>query len=212
MMTPSTQHDAATTEQPGAPTIDPEQARRAGMYSILGALLRKAPEPAVLAFIAELETAEAEVETELSTALRMLALASRHSAENALRDEYHALFIGLGRGELVPYGSWYQTGFLMERPLGQLRGDLRQLGLQRVDDVKEPEDHVAALCEVMALLIQDDTPLDRQKRFFDTHVGNWAGAFFDDLAQAKSAVFYRSVARFGTAFLAVESRYLSLLD
>ncbi len=85
----------------------------------------------------------------------MLSLAAEHSSTESLRDEYHALFIGLGRGELVPYGSWYQTGFLMEKPLGLLRADLARLGFERAEEVHEPEDHVAALCEVMALLIQD---------------------------------------------------------
>lgn len=189
-----------------------EQARRAGMYSVLAALLRDVPGEEVLDFVARLQADEEAGKSELALALNMLSLASRHSSAESLRDEYHALFIGLGRGELVPYGSWYQTGFLMEKPLALLRADLARLGFERSDDVREPEDHIAALCEVMAMLIQEGVEIERQIQFFNTHIGNWADAFFRDLGEARSAVFYKSVARFGTAFLSLDARYLSLLD
>jgi TorA maturation chaperone TorD len=213
MMNP---HSPQETPSPatGDPAAAPatEQIRRAGIYALLAALLRAAPGDEVLRYAAELEADADEEKTELALAFAMLALAARHSAAEALQDEYHALFIGLGRGELVPYGSWYQTGFLMEKPLGLLRADLAHLGFERADDVHEPEDHIAALYEVMAMLIRDGVATDRQKHFFDSHVGNWADDFFNDLAQAPSAVFYRSVARLGSAFMALEQRYLSLLD
>jgi TorA maturation chaperone TorD len=193
-------------------TMPEEQARRAGIYSVLAALLRDPPGPEVLEFAALLEADAGENKSDLALSFTMLSLAARHSDTEALRDEYHALFIGLGRGELVPYGSWYQTGFLMEKPLGLLRADLAQLGYERSDRVHEPEDHIAALCEVMAMLIQENVPIDRQRYFFNSHVGNWADTFFSDLSEARSAVFYKSVARLGGAFMALESRYLSLLD
>ena len=127
-----------------------------------------------------------------------------------LSDEYQALFVGVGRGELVPYGSWYMTGFLMEKPLGELRRDLARLGIERQQQVREPEDHAAALCEVMALLISDpDFAEDEQAPFFKRHVGAWMGTFFRDLEKAKAAEFYRPVGHFGYAFLDVEQRYLS---
>jgi TorA maturation chaperone TorD len=111
---------------------------------------------------------------------------------------------------LVPFGSWYQTGFLMERPLGELRDDLRVLGFERAEGVSEPEDHVAALCEVMAQLITAGEPLVNQTRFFATHMEPWLGRFFADLQAAKGAVFYGAVGRFGAAFVDFERRYLSL--
>ncbi|MET0054159.1 MAG: molecular chaperone TorD family protein, partial [Candidatus Thiodiazotropha sp. 6PLUC10] len=125
-------------------------------------------------------------------------------------DEFHDLFIGMGRGELVPYGSWYQTGFLMERPLGRLRTDLNLLGFQRQDGVTEPEDHVAALCEVMAMLIQESQSVQVQSQFYETHLASWLARFFTDLSEAKSAIFYRAVGRFGKAFIALEKRYLNM--
>ncbi len=195
-----------------APLLPEEQARRAGMYSVLAALLRDAPDTGVLSFVGRLESDAEAGKNELALALSMLSLASRHSSSASIRDEYHALFIGLGRGELVPYGSWYQTGFLMEKPLALLREDLARLGFERAAEVREPEDHIAALCEVMSMLVRDQVPFSRQQQFYNNHIGNWAQTFFTDLADAQSSTFYKSVARFGSAFCSLEGRYLSLLD
>ena len=193
------------------PQPDMEHQRRAGIYRLLAALLRDPPSAEVLAYAGRLE-GEGDRGTPLGKAFSSLALAARHVAPAELRHEYHALFIGLGRGELVPFGSWYLTGFLMEKPLGLLREDLRRLGFERADDVHEPEDHIAALCEVMAYLIADGVDSDTQRHFFQTHLGNWAADFFNDLAVAQAAVFYRSVARLGRAFTDLESHYLTLHD
>ena len=206
-------HQQTASPDPSSyPALAEEQARRAGTYSILAALLRQSPGAELLEFTTRLEADAAEQKSELALALTMLSLAARHSDPAELRDEFHTLFIGLGRGELMPFGSWYQTGFLMEKPLGLLREDLARLGFERAAGVHEPEDHIAALCEVMAMLIREDLPIEGQRHFFNSHIGNWAETFFSDLAAARSAVFYKSVARLGGAFMALESRYLSLLD
>jgi len=185
-----------------------DQARRAAFYSLLAALLRNAPDADVLAYCLSLDTTDQK--SELGAAVNTLVLAAKHSDPQRLKEEFHELFIGLGRGELVPYGSWYQTGFLMERPLGQLRADLAKLGFERSDDVHEPEDHIAALMEVMAMLIYEGAPQEQQRLFFETHISSWAKDFMKDLSVAETATFYRSVARLGSAFVAIESQYLSL--
>jgi TorA maturation chaperone TorD len=185
-----------------------DQARRAAFYSLLAALLRNAPDADVLAYCLSLDTTDQK--SELGAAVNTLVLAAKHSEPQRLKEEFHELFIGLGRGELVPYGSWYQTGFLMERPLGQLRADLAKLGFERSDDVHEPEDHIAALMEVMAMLIYEGAPQEQQRLFFETHISPWAKDFMKDLSVAETATFYRSVARLGCAFVAIESQYLNL--
>ncbi|MGB1256843.1 MAG: TorD/DmsD family molecular chaperone [Thiolinea sp.] len=187
----------------------PEQQYRAGAYSLLAALMREVPTANTLAVAAALE-AESHDQDELATTMSMLGLAAQHVDPDALDDEYHALFIGLGRGEIVPYGSWYLTGFLMEKPLGLLRDDLAKLGFERDPSVKEPEDHVAALCEVMAMLIDDGQTTHTQSQFFMQHMSKWLDQFFTDLTQAKSASFYQAVARFGAAFIAFERQYFGL--
>jgi len=185
-----------------------EQQYRASAYSILAALLRQVPTSAVLEHVANFSDIAVD-EDELLLSMSMLGLAAKSSELSAVDDEYHDLFIGLGRGELVPYGSWYLTGYLMEKPLSVLRDDLKILGFERDESVVEPEDHVAALCEVMSLLISDDdVTLETQTLFFEKHMSPWIDRFFNDLSEAKSAVFYRSVGRFGAAFLNLEKQYL----
>lgn len=98
----------------------------------------------------------------------------------------------------------------MERPLGELRDDLARLGFARDAANREPEDHVGALCEVMSLLIGEPDSRARQREFFSRHMAPWLGRFFSDLGAAKSASFYRAVARFGAAFAAFENDYLEM--
>jgi TorA maturation chaperone TorD len=176
---------------------------------MLAALLRQPPVQSVLNTVTGLADV-VEDKDDFAIAMSMLGLAARATTTEEVDDEFHALFIGLGRGELVPYGSWYLTGFLMEKPLGVLRDDLVTMGFQRSDGTCEPEDHVAALCEVMVLMINDGYSLDQQTLFFDRHMSPWFGQFFIDLGEAKSAVFYRSVARFGKAFFDFEKQYLAM--
>src|SRR3546814_16153928 len=122
------------------------------------------------------------------------------------REEHFNLFTGVGQGELLPYTSYYLTGFLNEKPLARLRGDMARLRIARADDVKEPEDHIAALCEMMAGLITGSfgAPADlaEPRHFFDTHIGCWAPRFFEDLQAAQPAVLYMPVGTIDRLFLA----------
>lgn len=187
-----------------------EERYRAGAYQLLAALLRTAPDQALLDHCIDLAP-KPENDSAFSVALAGLARAAHNCAPESVRNEYQDLFIGLGRGELVPYGSWYQTGFLMERPLSDLRDDLAALGYQRRSETHEPEDHAAALCEVMGLMILDARAVAEQQAFFQRHMEPWIGRFMeDDLQNAKNAAFYRAVARLGAAFFDMERDYLRL--
>ena len=123
--------------------------------------------------------------------------------------EFNNLFIGVGRGELLPYASYYLTGFLNEKPLADLRTDLMARGVKVSDDVKEPEDHIGTLCEIMAGIITGefacDSDVSSQKAFFDAHMAKWAALFFTDLEEAQSSVLYAPVGSLGRAFMAVEA-------
>lgn len=189
-------------------SINAEQQQRAGAWALIGRLLRAAPDEAMLQQLKNMD--DSADDGELGLSMSMLALAAQQTTATSADDEFHALFVGLGRGELVPYGSWYLTGYLMEKPLSLLRDDLEALGYQRDASVKEPEDHAAALAEVMSLLISDGADLKTQERFFATHVSSWIGRFFTDLSQAESAIFYRAAGRFGLAYIAFENQYLNM--
>jgi TorA maturation chaperone TorD len=129
-------------------------------------------------------------------------------SEQAVEREFNALFIGVGRGELLPYGSFYLTGFLNEKPLAMLRKDMAELHVTRAPTVFEPEDNIASLLEIMAGMIAGrfgkPVPLERQTTFFNKHIAPWAGHFFTDLEKAKNSVFYATVGAAGRAFTEIE--------
>ncbi|MGE0613108.1 MAG: molecular chaperone, partial [Hyphomicrobiales bacterium] len=131
-----------------------------------------------------------------------------------VRREYHDLFIGEGRGELLPYGSYYLTGFLNEKPLARLRNDMAALGIARDPSVREPEDHIAALLDMMAGLITgefgDPASVAEQKRFFETHLSSWVDHFFADLEGAKSSVLYAALGTVGRRFIEIEETAFSM--
>jgi TorA maturation chaperone TorD len=180
---------------------------RGNVYALLGNLLAVPPGEDLLQMLRDISPEPGD-ESLLAASWQLLAVAAARANRQELREEYDALFIGVGRGEVVPYGSWYLTGFLMEQPLAQLRGDLRALGIERQPGVCEPEDHAAALCDTMALLITSGAPvpLDEQQRFYARHLEPWLPRFFRDLQQAASARFYRAVGQLGEQFIGVESQ------
>jgi TorA maturation chaperone TorD len=184
--------------------IAEEDLLRAQAYGLLARLLRAPPEAGMIDALRGL-TGDA---SELGAAFRDLARAAAEIEVAAVAEEYAALFIGLTHGEVIPYASYYLTGFLQERPLARLRGDMGRLGVARAETVKEPEDHIAALCEMMAGLItgafDKPAPLAEQQGFFETHIAGWAPRFFADLEEAPSARFYAPVGRIGRLFMNIE--------
>ena len=148
----------------------------------------------------------------MADAWSALALTANYATEASIADEYQDLFIGVGRGELMPFGCWYLTGSLMEKPLVQLRNDLAQLGYVRQPDVYEPEDHIAALCEVMSLMILHHHGYSQQHTFWQRHLAPWAGKFFSDLQHAKRAVFYSPIGLLGEHFVQKEADYFQQLS
>lgn len=198
------------TAAPGVASPEPEDRLRADTYRVLGRLLAAPPDAETLGLFAEAPVSNED--NLLAVAWRMLAMSAERATPGDVADEYQTLFIGLGRGELVPFASWYLTGFLMEQPLAQLRSDLDALGLGRKQDVAEPEDHAAALCEAMSLIVEAEAGSDaeRQAEFFTRHIQSWMGRFFRDLQQADAAHFYRAVGQLGEQFLEVESQYLAM--
>ena len=193
-----------------AAPLTTEQRLRAGAYSVLASLLRETPSQDLLDHLGQ-HNADESIVDDTSKAIKALADAAIMAKQPEVDREFHDLFIGLGRGELNPYGSWYLTGFMMEKPLGDLRTDLDKLGFERQQDVAEPEDHVAALCEVMSMIITDGTKHARQQEFFEAHMAPWFAKFFTDLQNASGASdFYRAVGQFGNAFTDLETQYFSM--
>lgn len=187
--------------------IPDEDLQRAHIYGLLARLLA---EPISDATLTALRSIEADGSTEFGRAMASLAALAKGTNRAAAEEEYAALFIGEGAGgELLPYASHYLTGFLLEKPLADLRRDLAGLGIAPSGISKEPEDHIAFLCEVMHGMITGafggTMDLATQKRFFDRHVARWAPTFFQDLERAKAAALYMPVGTIGKVFMAIES-------
>jgi TorA maturation chaperone TorD len=185
--------------------ILPEDELRASQYRLLARFLAKPPDAGLLTLVSGFSGDE----TELGKALALLARLARKSSPEKASEEYHELFIGMGRGELLPYGSYYQTGFLNEKPLAELRRSMGEIGIARSEGTSEPEDHIAALCDMMAGLIMGDfgepQSLAEQKRFFDHHMASWSGQFFSDLETAKGAMLYTPIGTLGRVFMEIEA-------
>ena len=191
-----------------ADAIDEVEVARAAEYALLSALLARAPDAEFLARLARLR-ADA---SPLGLAHAALAEAAAATAAERVEREFFNLFIGLGRGELMPYGSYYISGFLYERPLARLREDLGRLGIARAENNAEPEDHAAILCEIMAGLAggKFPAPPGADRALFEKHLAPWIGRFFADLERAAEADFYRRIGTLGRVFINIETEAFAL--
>ncbi|MUK63000.1 molecular chaperone [Aliivibrio fischeri] len=183
--------------------MNEQQQIRQEIYGLLAHLYRVAPDQNVIDWLSGIEV-EGDDSHEMSKAWSVISDAAKKSEQEALEDEYQNLFIGVGRGEVMPFGSWHMAGALMEKPLVALRQDLMQLGFERAEEVKEPEDHISALCEVMAMLIESGDAEVLQQRFFNRHIQPWFVSLCDQITQAEHANFYKSVVSLTLAFFSVE--------
>lgn len=196
------------SERQMAGDVDEVDAARAQEYALLSALLARAPDAALLKRLAGLRGDA----TPIGVAHVALAEAASRATTEQVEREFFNLFIGIGRGELMPYGSYYLTGFLHERPLARLREDLNLIGIERIEGNAEPEDHAATLCEIMAGLAggRFGAHAGGDQEIFEKHMAPWIGRFFSDLERAESANFYRSVGTIGRLLIDIETEAFAL--
>ena len=175
---------------------DETDTARAQEYALLAALLARAPDAAFLKRLAKLRGDP--------SALGVAHAALAEAAGNASVERVER--------ELLPYGSFYLTGFLHERPLARLRDDLQVLGIERAEGQAEPEDHAAILCEIMAGLAsrQFEAPAGSDQMVFEKHLAPWVGRFFTDLERAEGARLYRHVGTLGRLFMEIETEAFAL--
>jgi TorA maturation chaperone TorD len=190
------------------PEIDEIDRLRAAEWGMLAVLMGRAPDADTLEKIGAIKGDA----TELGMAHVALGQAATQADETRASREYFDLFIGVGRGEFLPYASYYLTGFLHERPLARLRADLERRGVERDGPRSEPEDHIAILCDLMANFASGaiEADIETQKAFFEAHIKPWAMRLFADIEVSQRAEFYRSVGRVGRTFLELESEAFTL--
>lgn len=187
------------------PLLSDSESLRADIYQLVASLVRQAPDAELLQWLAELEIERDG--SRLAECWTALSSAANSSTPQELQRAHFRHLVGVIQGEVVPYGSWYLNGELMEAALVALRRDLRVLGFERRESVCEPEDHLAAVCEVMAMLVASQS--HEQSYFFQQHIKPWAGSCFADLAKVDT-VFYSALGKLGGAFM--ESEQASLND
>ena len=181
-----------------------EDRLRSDLYNFIGLMLSGPPDQLLINQCIGLSGDDGE----LGKAISSLSRVARVSKPKKVESEFNALFVGLGRGELLPYASYYLTGFLNEKPLATLRTDMSVRGMVRSSNVFEPEDNIASLMEMMGGMIvgRFTAPVDLsdQKLFFNRHIAPWAGHFFSDLEAAKNSILYASIGSVGGAFIEIE--------
>jgi TorA maturation chaperone TorD len=194
--------------------LSDEDQARADFYALIAGLLLAPPNAGLLAALAAAEPVHANGLAEAGRALEdaWLKLSQAASVIDAgtVAEEFAALYISTGNPLLNPNASYYLMGHLNDVPLVALRQDLFRLGIARARGVGEFEDHLGALCETMRVLIAGAPgirrqPLEEQQHLFNAHIQPWYAACLADIAGAEPANFYRVVAAFAGAFLAVEA-------
>ncbi len=200
-----------TSDERGIPK---EDMQRAHLYALLARVLAEPMSDETLEVVRALEGQSDG--NELGGAFSALGTVSVRTPRGRAEDEFSTLFYGDGSGgELLPYASYYLTGFLLEKPLANLRGDMAALGIKNSGITKEPEDHIAYLCEIMHGLItgafNEPASIETQKKFFKTHMAPWVGQFFTDLEGAESAALYMPVGTIGRLFMAIEAEAFELV-
>lgn len=184
-----------------------EDRARADHYALLARLFFAAPDAPLLAALVHGSRSLGGEANAFARAWTALGEAAARAEPAAVADEFATLFVSVSKPVVMLNGSWYLTGFLQEEPLAELRDDLAALGLGRRQGVTETEDHIAALAEVMRHLVltgPDAAGLERQRRFFGSHIAPWYAQMVDSLAAAPGAGFYVEVGSLLRAFLDIE--------
>jgi TorA maturation chaperone TorD len=198
--------------------LSAEDQARADLYALAARLLLAAPDAALLANLAAADPILAEGgDHALADAWEKLVLAASVMDADAVADEFEALFVSSGTPALNPYGSLYLSGYMNDTPLAELRADLAVFGIGRVRGAGESEDHLGVLCETMRVLVAGGAgiarqPLARQKAFFESRIAPWYARCLEDIQNAEGANFYRLIAAFVAALLAIEAEAFAVED
>ena len=207
----------AETAAPSLSSADAvEELARAEVYGLLAQLFHAPPDEALYGQFAVAVTEAPVPGAFLEASWSELVGTARRLTRENVHGEFDALFQGIGKPEVFLYGSYYLAGALNEKPLVELRDDLRKLGLERSAGIGETEDHIASLCEVMRYLIAGEdvatSNLASQRLFFDAHLRGVVDPLCDAIQAHPVANFYRSLAVFARDFFAVEKQAFDLLD
>ena len=190
--------------------INEEDQLRADMYSFLANLLRAEPDEKLIKQLTFLKSDDSPIGKSIKTLSKLATSLDLPT----IRDEYVKIFLGVGRGEILPFASYYLTGFLKDKPLAKLRQDMQEIGIKLEDEVKEPEDHIASIFDMMSGLIlgkfEKKYSIADQKDFFNKHLAPWVDLLMRDIESSKIAVFYSPIGSIGKEFMEIERASFSM--
>ena len=190
--------------------IKEEDQLRADMYSFLANLLRAEPDENLVNQLTMLDSDDSPIGKSIKTLSKLATSLDLPT----IRDEYVRIFVGVGRGEILPFASYYLTGFLKDKPLAKLRQDMQKIGIKLEENVKEPEDHIASIFDMMSGLIlgkfEKKYSIAEQKDFFNKHLAPWVDLLMRDIESSKIAVFYSPIGTIGKEFMEIERASFSM--
>ena len=197
--------------------LPPEEAARGDFYALLARLFHAAPDALLLGRLAAADSLPAEGSAVLARAWQDLVHASSAMDADAAAEEYEKLFVGVGKAAVSIYAGYYAGAPAIAHPRVRLQAELAALGLARKEGVGEPEDHFAGLLDVMRVLVaggagRGPAPVAEQRRFFQANLAPAVHKFVSKVGAAPEANYYRAVAAFAAAFLALEAESFQLDD
>ena len=195
--------------------IGAEDRVRADLYAMVARLFAAPPDRTFLALVASAPELPEDPHSAFAPSYNALLRASRAMDPDAATQEYTDLFVGVGKSEVNLHGSHWLSGFMMDRPLAELRGQLADLGFERSERAELLEDHIAAVAEVMRLLISGGdgrapAPIEVQRQFFRARIEPWAFRCCGAICDSPLANYYRRASEFTQAFLAIERDALTM--
>ncbi len=188
-----------TAEAPAA-----EDQARANFYALLARLFYAPPDRELLDTLAAASELDAAAPgSPLAKSWQELTRTAAHADADSVREEYETVFIGTGKAEVTLYTSAYRAAEGLRNPLVEIREFMTQHALVRRSDVFEPEDHIAALCDVMRhLVLQGDART--QGDFFEAFVWPATTPLCSAILEHPRVAFYRNAAGLAKLFLEVE--------
>lgn len=193
------------------PTLPPEEVARANFYGLLARLLYAPPDAELLRTLAIPDELDAQ-DGGIALAWRELARAAAGADCEAVRDEYESTFVSVGKAPITLYTSAYSVRFTNETPLVALRGELAGYGIARRSEAGEPEDHIAALLEVMRYLIAEKRhTLEEQRRFFERWIWPTVQPLCAAIRESEKTAFYKTVGAFLLELCTLEHEAFEML-
>ena len=194
-------------------SLAPEDQARANLYAVLARLYADPPDGRLLKSLAGADRMPDG--SPVGAAWNRLIDASAVMDADAATQEYTDLFVGVGKCEVNLHASHWITGFMIERPLVELRSDLASLAITRKDAATMLEDHLSALFETMRILVAGDgdrppASVEQQRNFLQKRLLSWAFVCCTAVVKTSLANYYGRVAELTEQFLALERDSLAI--